>query len=172
MTLAWSRYQAESFGEGVVVCEGRVVVRVFLPEPWSLLERKLREAGLSSGQETSSGGAACEAAQVLSRTFFGEEPDKGLLPIRIPQRGPFLTRVLEACRRIRAGEVCSYADLAAEAGSPKATRAVGNAMATNELPLLIPCHRVVLSGGKLGNYGGGVELKRWLLDREDRINNR
>jgi O-6-methylguanine DNA methyltransferase len=171
MTLAWSRYPADQFGQGVVVCGGRVVVQVFLPEEWSALERRLRAVGLSPEQEDHGGGAASEVAGILSRCFFGDEVYRGQLTVSIPKCGPFTLRVLEACARIPMGEVRSYADLAAEAGNPKATRAVGNAMATNCVPLLIPCHRVILSDGRLGNYGGGVELKQWLIDRECRIQN-
>jgi O-6-methylguanine DNA methyltransferase len=171
MTLAWSRFEAEPFGRGVVVCEGRVVVRVFLPTDSRTLERQLRDEGLTPGMEDRPGGAAREAAKVLTRAFFGEDLDTGSLAVQLPSRGPFLTRVLEACRRIPAGSVRSYKDLAGEAGSPLATRAVGNAMATNPVPLLIPCHRVVLTGGAIGNYGGGVPMKRWLLDREKRLAN-
>jgi len=169
MTLAWSRFAADPFGQGVVVCEGSIVVRVFLPEPPDLLKRRLREAGLTASMEDSDDGEAREAAGILSRTFFGEEPDRGQLILKIPKCGPFTLRVLEACHRIAPGKVRSYADLAAEAGSPKATRAVGNAMATNHIPLAIPCHRVVLNDGRIGNYGGGIEMKRWLLDREKRL---
>ncbi|MBA2764682.1 MAG: methylated-DNA--[protein]-cysteine S-methyltransferase [Thermoleophilaceae bacterium] len=64
------------------------------------------------------------------------------------------------------GEVASYGELATVVGKPRAARAVGTAMATNPLPIFVPCHRVVRSGGAIGNYGGGVERKRFLLDLE------
>ncbi len=80
--------------------------------------------------------------------------------------GDFRRRALEAARRIPAGETATYGDLAAEAGSPRAARAVGSAMATNPIPIVVPCHRVVPSAGGLGNYGGGVEIKAFLLDLE------
>jgi methylated-DNA-[protein]-cysteine S-methyltransferase len=80
--------------------------------------------------------------------------------------GDFRRRALEAARRIPAGETATYGDLAAEAGSPRAARAVGSAMATNPIPIVVPCHRVVPSTGGLGNYGGGVEIKALLLDLE------
>ena len=80
--------------------------------------------------------------------------------------GDFRRRALEAARRIPPGETATYGDLAAEAGSPRAARAVGSAMATNPIPIVVPCHRVVPSTGGLGNYGGGVEIKALLLDLE------
>jgi methylated-DNA-[protein]-cysteine S-methyltransferase len=64
------------------------------------------------------------------------------------------------------GRTASYAALAALAGNPKAVRAVGTACATNPLPVVVPCHRIVRSDGSLGNYAGGVEAKRTLLDLE------
>ena len=64
------------------------------------------------------------------------------------------------------GRTASYAALAALAGNPKAVRAVGTACATNPLPVVVPCHRVVRSDGAIGNYAGGVEAKRTLLQLE------
>lgn len=66
------------------------------------------------------------------------------------------------------GRTASYAAVAALAGSPRATRAVGTACAHNPLPLVVPCHRVVRSDGSLGQYRGGAATKRWLLDLESR----
>jgi methylated-DNA-[protein]-cysteine S-methyltransferase len=80
--------------------------------------------------------------------------------------GDFRRRALEAARRIPPGETATYGDLAVEAGSPRAARAVGSAMATNPIPIVVPCHRVVPSTGGLGNYGGGVEIKALLLNLE------
>jgi methylated-DNA-[protein]-cysteine S-methyltransferase len=81
---------------------------------------------------------------------------------------PFFEKVYHHCRAIPAGSTVSYGELAALAGSPKAARAVGQAMATNRLPLVIPCHRVLAAGGKLGGYGGpgGTKTKTWLLESE------
>ena len=80
--------------------------------------------------------------------------------------GDFRRRALQAARRIPPGETATYGDLAAEVGSPRAARAVGSAMATNPIPIVVPCHRVVPSTGGLGNYGGGVEIKALLLGLE------
>jgi methylated-DNA-[protein]-cysteine S-methyltransferase len=78
----------------------------------------------------------------------------------------FLLRAREACLAIPYGEVRTYRELAAAAGSPEAVRAAGNAMARNPIPIVVPCHRVLRTGGGLGGYGGGLECKRWLLDLE------
>lgn len=81
---------------------------------------------------------------------------------------PFFAKIYEAMSAIPVGQTASYAELAHEAGSPRAMRAVGSACARNQLPLLVPCHRVVRSDGTLGNYGYGLAVKQWLLDHEAR----
>jgi methylated-DNA-[protein]-cysteine S-methyltransferase len=78
----------------------------------------------------------------------------------------FQRAVLRYCGRIRAGEVRTYGELARAAGRPGAARAVGQVMARNPLPLVIPCHRVVSAGGRLGGYTGGPAWKEFLLARE------
>jgi methylated-DNA-[protein]-cysteine S-methyltransferase len=64
------------------------------------------------------------------------------------------------------GETVTYGELARRTGNPRAFRAVGSAMATNPIPIVVPCHRVLRSGGALGGYGGGIETKRTLLTLE------
>jgi methylated-DNA-[protein]-cysteine S-methyltransferase len=80
--------------------------------------------------------------------------------------GPFGRRVLRVTSGIPYGGVLSYGEVAAEAGSPRGSRAAGNALGSNPIPIVIPCHRVLRSGGALGGYGGGLERKRWLLELE------
>lgn len=81
---------------------------------------------------------------------------------------PFHREVLECCAQIAAGQTLTYGQLAARAGRPRAARAVGSAMARNRWPLIIPCHRVVGSDGRLTGYSGtgGIETKRRLLGLE------
>jgi methylated-DNA-[protein]-cysteine S-methyltransferase len=80
----------------------------------------------------------------------------------------FQRRVLQCCRQIPYGETLTYGQLAAKAGAARAARAIGNCMAANPVPLVIPCHRVVAANGKLGGYSaaGAVETKRRLLSLE------
>jgi methylated-DNA-[protein]-cysteine S-methyltransferase len=78
----------------------------------------------------------------------------------------FRERVLHAIAAIPYGAVGTYRSVAAAAGSPRAVRAAGTACATNPLPILVPCHRVVRSDGSMGRYGGGEAAKRLLLDHE------
>jgi methylated-DNA-[protein]-cysteine S-methyltransferase len=88
------------------------------------------------------------------------------LPIDWSLSHGFLRRAREACSAIPYGRVLTYAELAAASGSPRAVRAAGNAMARNPIPIVVPCHRVVRTGGGLGGYGGGLDVKRWLLELE------
>jgi len=80
----------------------------------------------------------------------------------------FHQAVWEATRSIPYGERRSYAWVARQVGRPDAARAVGQAMARNPVPLVVPCHRVIASGRGLGGYGGGLEMKRQLLEMESR----
>ena len=78
----------------------------------------------------------------------------------------FHTAVLRQTARIPYGSVSTYKEMAVRAGSPLAARAAGNALATNPIPIVIPCHRVLATGGGLGGYGGGLDMKKWLLELE------
>jgi methylated-DNA-[protein]-cysteine S-methyltransferase len=79
---------------------------------------------------------------------------------------PFARRVLRMTAAIPYGGHLSYAEVAAEAGSPRGARAAGNAHGANPIPIVIPCHRVLHSGGGIGGYGGGLDRKRYLLEME------
>jgi methylated-DNA-[protein]-cysteine S-methyltransferase len=83
-----------------------------------------------------------------------------------PHGTPFQLRVWQALRRIPVGETWTYAQLAKEVGNPSATRAVGAANGRNPIALVVPCHRVVASSGRLGGYAGGLHRKEWLLRHE------
>ncbi len=78
----------------------------------------------------------------------------------------FRRRVLRATARIPYGETATYAEVAGSAGSPRAHRAAGSALGANPIPLVVPCHRVLRTGGALGGYGGGLEVKEQLLRLE------
>jgi methylated-DNA-[protein]-cysteine S-methyltransferase len=81
----------------------------------------------------------------------------------------FSARVLRQTARLPYGVTSSYGEIAQRAGSPRAYRAAGSALGRNPIPIVVPCHRVLLAGGKLGNYGGGPEMKEWLLRLEGAI---
>ena len=87
--------------------------------------------------------------------------------IKVQQPGAkFSQDVWKAMRKIPAGKTWSYSELADRAGNEKAVRAAGTACAKNLIAPIVPCHRVVKTGGDLGNYGYGVEVKEWLLGHE------
>ncbi len=98
----------------------------------------------------------------------GRPEDFRDLRIELPECTPFQRRVLDCCRQVGYGQTVTYGQLAAGAGSPGAARAVGNCMAANRLPLVVPCHRVVLADGRPGSYSapGGTRMKQRLLAME------
>ncbi len=101
----------------------------------------------------------------LDEYFEGRRQDFDV-PIDWSYLAGFTREVLRATARIGFGDVSSYAGVAAEAGSPRAVRAAGNALGANPMPVVVPCHRVLRSGGKLGGYTGGLERKEFLLRLE------
>ncbi|MBT7781327.1 MAG: methylated-DNA--[protein]-cysteine S-methyltransferase [Anaerolineae bacterium] len=82
---------------------------------------------------------------------------------------PFQREALLATFAIPYGHTSTYGEIAAQIGHPSAARAVGRAEATNPMPLVIPCHRVLGADGKLRGYGGGLEIKKWLLKLEGAV---
>jgi methylated-DNA-[protein]-cysteine S-methyltransferase len=96
------------------------------------------------------------------RRAFDVRLDRSLL-------GPFARKVLGRTARIPYGQVSTYTEVATAAGSPRASRAAGNALARNPIPIVIPCHRVLRSGGGMGGYAGGLERKAQLLALEGRV---
>lgn len=95
----------------------------------------------------------------------GEEVDPRVLPVDLDGT-PFQLRVWNALRNVPRGSVRSYAGIAADIGAPRAMRAVGMANSANPVAIVVPCHRVVGTGMRLGGYSGGLEMKRKLLALE------
>jgi len=102
--------------------------------------------------------------------FLAGERESFDLPIDWSVMTPFQEKALKATCEVPRGETCTYGEIAAQVGNPKAARAVGRAEATNPIPIVIPCHRVISSDGKLHGYSGhgGLETKAWLLALEAR----
>jgi methylated-DNA-[protein]-cysteine S-methyltransferase len=109
-----------------------------------------------------------EAAREIEEYFAGRRT-RFDLPLDLRLSSGFRRDVLNHLPGIGYGATASYAALAAAAGNPKAVRAVGTACATNPLPVVLPCHRVVRSDGILGGYAGGPEAKRVLLTLEGSV---
>jgi methylated-DNA-[protein]-cysteine S-methyltransferase len=98
--------------------------------------------------------------------YFGHDRRRFDIPLDWRLTSGFRREVLRATEQIPYGETASYRDVATSAGSPDAVRAAGSALATNPLPIVVPCHRVVRTGGGLGQYRGGAEAKAQLLTHE------
>ena len=110
-------------------------------------------------------GSSHEHLETQLKTFFsGKDPHFSL---HLSLHGTtFQLKIWEACASIPYGETRSYADLAKMIGNPKAVRAVGTALGANPIPIIIPCHRVIGSNGKLTGFAGGLDVKKALLDLE------
>ena len=123
-------------------------------EPWSPVQ----------GSHPGAHRIATEAVRQL-RAYFGGQLRRFDLPLDM--RGtPFQLRVWRELERIPYGETRSYRQIAAAIGAPRAVRAVGAANGANPIPIVVPCHRVIGASGKLVGYGGGLPLKKRLLELE------
>jgi O-6-methylguanine DNA methyltransferase len=108
-----------------------------------------------------------DAARQLGEYLAGK---RTAFELPLDLRGtPFQRAVWAALQTIPYGETRSYADVARAVGRPHAVRAVGTANGANPVAIIVPCHRVIQSGGKLGGYGGGLDLKRRLLAMEQSV---
>lgn len=144
--------------------------RTTLPQPSP-------EAALDSLGKVMPGAELVEAAffgdlpQRLQRYFQGQAVE---FSAKLDWEGatPFQKAVWQETKAIPLGETRTYGWLAAQVGRPGAARAVGRAMATNPIPLIVPCHRVVGSQGQLTGFGGGLAMKRALLELEAKASRR
>lgn len=144
-----------------VAATARGVVRVTLPNKGA--GRGCRSSRASAGAARAEAHAARAESQI--RQYCAGRRRRFTVTIDLSGVPPFHRKVLAAARRIPYGRTVTYGELARRAGSPRAARAAGQAMAHNPVPLIVPCHRVVASGG-LGGFGGGLALKRLLLALE------
>ena len=97
--------------------------------------------------------------------FDGDMSAINAIQVRQPGAN-FSQAAWKAMKKVKAGSVISYGELAERAGSPAAVRAAGSACAKNAIVLVVPCHRIVKTGGALGNYAYGLDKKQWLLRHE------
>ena len=134
-------------------------------------ERGVREISLPGDDQPDGALGAADALvkRQLSEWFVGKRHDFDFT-LDLDGVDGFRRTVLKTLAHdVAWGEIVTYGELADMAGRPRAARAVGSAMRDNPLPFVIPCHRVVAAGGRIGGYGGGrnaVSLKRQLLERE------
>ena len=151
------------FGSGAVYATDQGVVKVAIPD-MSCHEPVLK----TETPEFESSELTAYAAGKLMRYFDGECIDFADIPLDLSGMAPFRQKVLHTICNLRYGDVCSYGQLANLCGSPRAARAVGGALASNPIPIIIPCHRVLASNGRLTGYSapGGEITKSRLLKME------
>lgn len=145
--------------------QGKMVTRVLLPES-SRRETAARLRTLvPDAAKTAPPLWATRVIGLLTKHLEGQRVDLSRVPLAMEHLPPFHRRVYEAARSIAPGKTMSYVELATQAGSAKASRAVGQAMAKNPFPLIVPCHRVLAAGGKPGGFTalGGASLKAQIL---------
>lgn len=145
-----------------IVADAAAVVAVsFNPES----SPKLNKVGLTGQEQPNQ--ISQQAALQIDEYFSGERTCFDL-PISFGKRSAFGQSILDGLISVPYGETWSYGALAAKCHYPKAARAVGRVMASNPIPIIVPCHRIVGSSGKLTGYSGGdgVSTKKWLLDFE------
>lgn len=136
----------------------RGVCAIVLPRPTR--DSALTALGAASGRADES-----DLGARLTAFYGGESPEFGDVPLDLVGETRFQADVRRIVRSIPRGQTLTYGEVAREAGRPGAARAVGQVMATNPVPPLVPCHRVVATTG-LGGFGGGLDLKRRLLQLE------
>jgi methylated-DNA-[protein]-cysteine S-methyltransferase len=131
----------------------------------SFSELSKRLSPLDASRKSETVGQIPVISDLIADYFNGET--SALNSIKVRQSGPaFSQSVWKEMRKVPVGKTWSYAELAKRAGSASAVRAVGSACANNLVAPIIPCHRIVKSGGALGNYAYGEEVKEWLLRHE------
>ncbi len=146
-------------------CAEGLVVRL-TASPAGIRSIQFRLSEPAEGERNDSNPLLAEAERQL-RAYFAGDLCAFELPLDL-QGTDFQIRVWRQLETIPYGESRTYAEVAQAIGAPQAVRAVGAANGANPVPIVVPCHRVIGSSGKLVGYGGGLELKRRLLDLESR----
>lgn len=162
-----SIFQTEQ-GAGAVAATDAGLLEVFLPFGGETEEEVLERVERVLGENLSESDLTRTATSLLERYFRGERVDFSALSLDLSWTTGFRRRVLELVAAIPYGTVMTYGEVARLAGSPRGARAIGGAMASNLLPVIIPCHRVVGSSGAMTGYSapGGLASKKWLLAME------
>ena len=153
-------------GRLLVAATGRGICAVSIGDSDEELETALRRE-YPAAEIHRDGDGLSEWVNAILAHLRGDQPHLDL-PLDV-QATAFQWRVWQELRKITYGQTRSYSEIARAIGKPKAVRAVARACATNPVPLIIPCHRVIRSDGSLGGYGLGLERKRALLAQEGAI---
>ena len=160
---------AESpFGPLLVVVGRRGLVRVGYPD--RDVDAELEELAATISPRILESARRTERPRKELDRYFSGKLRRFTVPVDLSAVASFSRRVLEATARIPFGSLSTYTKVAAEAGNPRAMRAAGNALGSNPIPIVVPCHRVVRTGGGLGGYTGGLDRKVTLLAIEGALN--
>jgi methylated-DNA-[protein]-cysteine S-methyltransferase len=152
------------FGTLLLAQTPRGLVRVGLPNQDS--EELLVELSARVSPRVLEAPAEFDEVRRELDLYFEGKLDSFDLPLDWRLSGGFRQRVLRAINRIPYGQTRSYTEMARKAGNERAVRAAGTACGSNPIPLVVPCHRVLRTGGALGGYGGGLPMKEALLQLE------
>jgi methylated-DNA-[protein]-cysteine S-methyltransferase len=150
-------------GTLLVATTDRGLCRIsFDPEP----DRMTEELARAFGARVLRAAGPIEPVRRQLDEYFDGRRQSFDLPVDWALTAGFTRKVLQATARVPFGHLTTYADVAARAGSPRGMRAAGNALGSNPIPIVVPCHRVVRTGGGIGGYTGGIDRKRHLLRLE------
>jgi methylated-DNA-[protein]-cysteine S-methyltransferase len=164
MTVMFTLFDT-AIGRCAIAWGPRGIMGVQLPEADETMTRARVLQRFLGARETLPPPYVARARNALSRLLRGEASDLAAIPLDMDSSPPFHRRVFEAARAILYGATATYGELAKRASAPGAARAVGQALARNPFPIIVPCHRVLAAGGKTGGFSasGGVCLKLRLL---------
>jgi methylated-DNA-[protein]-cysteine S-methyltransferase len=156
------------FGWVALVGNNQIVERLSFGHATRQAASHALPADESGRRENSAASMAGELVERLRSYFAGEFETFDDFRIDTSEMTPFQRKVVRLCQEIPYGQTRTYGQLAARAGAPGAARAVGNVMRSNRVPIIVPCHRVVASGGSLGGFSApdGIAMKKRLLDME------
>lgn len=158
-----------AIGECALAWNGTGVLAAWLPEASETRLRMRVKKRFAGAVEARPDGQIAAVVAAIGALLAGERTDLGFVRLDDSRIDPFDRRVYAAARRIAAGRVVSYAELAARVGANASARDVGQSLGRNPFPLIVPCHRIVASSGELGGFSapGGTATKRRLLTIED-----
>ena len=158
-----------AFGYSAIAWNDVGVTRFVLPAAAAAAAEKRLKRRTPNGEPGQPPPAVADAIARIRRYFTGEPEDLSAVPVDLGDQDPFFARIYDAVRRVGWGRTTTYGALAAALGAPReAARDVGQAMARNPTPLIIPCHRVLAAGGKIGGFSapGGANMKARMLRME------
>lgn len=161
-------FYSTPYGTGAIIFNQQGVKFLLLPQSEKTLKQKVRGKDCENRHKISyniGSFSLLSLRRVLGEYFAGKAVEFDF-PLDLSQFSQFERDVYKTVRKISYGEAKSYQEVAKKVGRPKASRAVGNALAKNPIPVIVPCHRVVRKDGKLGGFSAGFDWKKRLLQLE------